>query len=109
MEHAPSRTAAETGPRRRRAGLGKTTEFVFRFRQSEFGGSRESYLGSAWSSPDRRCECAVAGLSAMRQIGRDEAGSGLLFRAGGGRKASSISAGRARVYGRGSTEIGRAH
>src|ERR1039458_5264281 len=100
MELSPFGEAAETGLRRRRAGLGKTRKFFFRSLQSESSSSRESFLGSAWVSPDWSCECVVAGLSPMRQNGRDEAGSGLLFRAGGGRKAGSLSAGRARVQDR---------
>src|SRR5271166_6414214 len=103
MELAPFGKAAETGLRPRHAGRGKMPKFYFRSRQSESSSSRESFLGSAWVSPDRSCECVVAGLSPMRQNGRDEAGSGLLFRAGGGRKAGSLSAGRERVHGRGST------
>src|SRR5271157_442524 len=103
MEPAPFGKAAETGLRQRRAGRGKMPKFYFRSRQSESSSSRESFLGSAWVSPDRSCECVVAGLSTMRQNGRDEAGGGLLFRAGGGRKAGSLSDGRERVPGRGST------
>src|ERR1035438_1536828 len=103
MELAPFGKAAETGLRRRRAGLGKMPKFFFRSLQSESLSSRESFLGSAWVSPDRSCECVVAGLSPMRQNGRDEAGSGLLLGSDGGRKTCSISAGRARVHGRGST------
>src|SRR5208337_4332731 len=104
MEHAPFGQAAEKGLRRRRAGLDKTREFVLRFRRSETSNSRELYLSSAWISPDRSCESArVASVTPMRQNGGDEAGSGLLLWADGGRKAGSISAGRARVHGRGST------
>src|SRR5208337_2456645 len=103
MERAPSGKAAEKGLLRRRAGLGKMREFALRFLRSVLLNSHESNLGSAWVSPNRSCECVVAGLSPMRQNGRDETGSGLLFRAGGGRKTCSISLGRARVHGRGST------
>src|SRR5271165_1705316 len=45
----------------------------------------------------------VAHVPSMRQNVRDEAGSGLLLRSSGGRKAGSLSAGRERVHGRGST------
>src|ERR1017187_3426743 len=104
MERAPFGKAAEKGVRRRRAGLGKMPKFSFRFLQSESSSSRESYLSSAWISPDRRCEGArVARLTPMSQNGGDEAGSGLLLGSDGGRKAGSLSAGRERVHGRGST------
>src|SRR5271157_6195738 len=43
----------------------------------------------------------VARVTPMRQNGGDEAGSGLLLWADGGRTAGSLSAGRARVHGRG--------
>src|SRR5271166_5243608 len=102
MELAPFGKAAETGLRRRRAGLGKMREFALRFLRSVPLNSHESNLGSAWVSPDRSCECVVAGLSLMRQNERDEAGSGLLFRTDSGRKTDSLSLGRARVPGRGS-------
>src|SRR5271166_3960158 len=103
MERAPFRKAAEKGLRRRHAGLGKMTKFFFRFLRSVTSNSHESYLGSAWISPDGGCEGArVAGLTPMRQNGRDEAGSGLLLWADGGRKTGSLSAGRERVHGRGS-------
>src|SRR5664280_2095301 len=45
----------------------------------------------------------MARLTPMRQNEGDEAGGGLLFRSDGGPKAGSLSAGRARVHGRGST------
>src|ERR1039457_3116028 len=100
MERAPFGKAAEKGLLRRRAGLGKMREFALRFLRSVLLNSHESNLGSAWVSPDRSCECVVAGLSPMRQNGRDEAGSGLLLGSDGRRKAGSLSAGRARVHGR---------
>ena len=56
MELAPFGKAAETGLRRRRAGLGKMPKFFFRSLQSESSSSRELFLGSAWISPDGRCE-----------------------------------------------------
>src|SRR5271165_6504824 len=56
MELAPFGKAAETGLRRRRAGRGKMPKFYFRSRQSESSSSRESFLGSAWVSPDRRAD-----------------------------------------------------
>src|SRR5208283_512855 len=45
----------------------------------------------------------VAHVTPMRHNGGDEAGSGLLLWSDGGRKAGSLSAGRERVHGRGST------
>src|SRR5271165_5342989 len=103
MEPVSSGKAVETEPHWHHRGPGTRRGSGFRSPPSVVRGTGESFLGSAWVSPDRSYECVVAGLSPMRQNGRDEAGSGLLFRAGGGRKTCSISLGRARVHGRGST------
>src|SRR5271157_6475834 len=102
MEPVPSGKAVETEPHRHHKGPDTRRGSGFRSPPSVVRGTDESYLSSAWISPDRRCEGArVAGVTPMRQNGRDEAGSGLLLRADGGRKACSISAGRERVHGRG--------
>src|SRR5664279_3466920 len=102
MEPVPSGKAVETEPHRHHGGPGTRLGSGFRSLRSVVRGTGESYLSSAWVSPDRSCECVVAGLSPMRQNGRDEAGSGLLLGSDGGRKAGSLSAGRERVHGRGS-------
>src|ERR1039458_714570 len=93
MEPVPSGKAVETEPHRHHRGPGTRRGSGFRSRPSVVRGTGESYLSSAWISPDRRCESArVAGVTPMRQNGGDEARSGLLFRADGGRKAGSKSA-----------------
>src|SRR5271157_5905518 len=56
MARAASGREVETEFRRRRAGVGKMTKFFFRFLRSVSLSSRELFLGSAWISPDGRCE-----------------------------------------------------
>src|ERR1017187_10013286 len=102
MEPVPSGKAVEPEPHRHHIGPGTRLGSGFRSLPSVVRGTGESYLSSAWISPDRRCEgTRVAGVTPMRQNGTDEAGSGLLLGSDGGRKAGSLSAGRARVHGRG--------
>src|ERR1022692_1932037 len=99
MEPVPSGKAVETEPRWHHRGPGTRRGSGFRSPPSVVRGTGESYLSSAWISPDRRCEAWVASLPPMRQNGGDEAGSGLLLGSDGGRKAGSLSAGWARVHG----------